>query len=194
MKKIIAAVLVVFMLGSLCACGSGADSSKDQARKAEKREELMSFNIELNGKALTMPFDYSALTELGYTLQDDKELEPNTYSTDAYVKNDNGESLNVQFFNSSKETKKYSECQICQMEVTLHKTLEVTLGGGIKFDKHLTAKKLIKTFGEPEYDFDEDIYRCLSYESDGYKQVRFMLYKKGNMKNYNTLIISNIGK
>ncbi len=192
MKKIIATLLAVALLISLCSCGSNADSSKDEAQKKINREELMSFNIELNGTPLTLPFEYSELTKLGYSVQDDEELEPNTYSIGSYVKNDNGESLNVQFFNPSKETKKYSECQICQFEVTLNKSLEVKLAKGINFDKKLDAKKVIKTFGEPDNDFDEEDFRTLSYENSSFEQVKFMFYKKSSMKEYNTLTVKHI--
>ena len=192
MKKFITTLLAVTLLVSLCACGSNSDSSKDEAQKKSNRDELMSFNIEINGTALTLPFEYSQFTELGYSLIDDEELAPNTYSIGSYVKNDNGESLNVQFWNNSKDTKKYSECQICQIETTLNKSLTVTLAGDIKFDEKLTPKKVIKTYGEPDYDFDEEDFQTLSYEDGSFKQVKFMFYKKGSMKEYNTLTINHI--
>ena len=212
MRKILIAVLTVLLVISLCACSlnkktedtdkssvvnsdvSGVEQTQSQETSKEnnKRDELMTFQVEINGKSLTVPFEYSELTSLGYSLEEDDDLKANTYTIGTYVKNADGESLHLQFWNPSTETKKYSQCQISEIEITLDKKLDVTLPGGIKFDENLTPEQVLELYGEADMDLDEDDYRSLSYEDGGYKQVKFMFYKEDKMKGYNELTINHI--
>lgn len=208
MKKLLITLLTLLCTVSFCSCSAGGnstvsgngDSAKNSAnddsqasdQESSKRAELMKYQVEINGKSLMLPFEYSELTALGYSLKDDDNLKANTYTIGTYVTNANDESLQVQFWNPSKETKKYSECQVSQIEVTLNKNLDVTLPGGLKFDENLTADQVIEMYGEADWDFDKDDYRSLDYEDGGFKSVKFMFYKEDNMKGYTSLTINHI--
>lgn len=214
MKKIIALILAAAFALSLCSCSlvkapaepgsSDADSSSFDSSESEvssqsevsqensKREELMKFQFEINGKAITVPCLYSDLTALGYSVEEDEDLEPNTYTIGTYVKNADGESLHVQFWNPSTETKKYSECQIAQIEISLDKKLDVSLPGGLKFDENLTGEQILEAYGEPDYENDSDDTWSIHYEDKAYASVKFMLYKEDKMKGYSSLTINHI--
>lgn len=208
MKSIIITLLAAAMIISLFACGSGekaadannnpdvsssADSSQEiEEAKVGLRDELMTYRFEINGTALTIPFDYSEITALGYELTEDDELAPNTYTIGTYVKNADGDSLHVQFWNGSTEPKQYSECQICQVEIKLDEHLDVKLPGDLKFDENLTPEQVIAAYGEADFDLDQESYRSLTYDDGGFKQVDFMFYKEDNMKGYSTLTINHI--
>lgn len=212
MKKMIVSVLAAAMALSLCACGSGekpsdaasdssvstqennADAVQDSQAEQEnnQRDALMTYQVEINGTSITIPCEYEKLTALGYTLPEDEELNANTYTIGTYVKNAEGDSMHVQFWNGSTETKKYSECEVCQIEIKLSEKLDVTLPGGIKFDESLTPEQVIEAYGEADFDLDQDDYRALDYEDGGFKKIDFMFYKEDNMKGYTTLTINHI--
>ncbi len=213
MKKFIVTIFALIMTLLFCACASNGKSensvsnsnvlssedktsSLTQETKSEQsnsgRDLLMTYQVEINGNSLTLPFEYSQLKDLGYTLPEDEDLKPNTYTIGSYVKNADGDSLHVQFWNGSNESKKYSECQVCQIEITLKQNFDVELPGGIKFDKNLTPEQVIEVYGEADYDNDQADYRALTYEDGGFEQVKFMFYKEDNMKDSTVLTINHI--
>lgn len=174
-----------------------SEAESETESKTEEQDAdspIFSYQIEINGKSLTVPFAYSELAELGYTLDPDKdeELNANTYTIGTYVHKTEDESLSVQFYNGSDEPKKLSECEICQIEVELDDGLDVTLPGGLKFDESLTPEMIIEAYGEPYFDNDTDDYHALDYSEGGFKDVQFMLYKEDNMKKYSNVKINRI--
>ena len=220
MKKLIITIIAAILAVSLCACGSAqktAESSSSDANSQSeqsnvssqseqtdassqtgesqgnsKRDELLSFQVEINGTKLTVPFDYSQIAALGYTVDKDENLKPNTYTIGTFVKNAEGDSLHVQFWNGSKETKKYSECQISQIEFRFDNKANVVLPGNVKFDEQVTPEMVIAAYGEADYDNNTDDYRSISYENGAYESVKFMLYKDDKLKHGSTLTINHI--
>lgn len=208
MKRILAIILLSLLLVSLAACsGNGGNVSNDAATNSKadgltqsaeteqtnsKRDALMSFQVEINGKSLTVPCAYSDLEALGYSLPEDDDLKPNTYTIGTYVKNADGDSLHVQFWNGSDNTKKYSECEVCEIEITLENNLDVKLPGGVVFDDKLTPEMIIEAYGEADYDHDTEDYHAVDYENGGFESVHFQLYKEENMKKYGTVTINHI--
>lgn len=208
MKRILAILLSSLLLVSLAACsGNGGNVSNDAATNSKadgltqsaeteqtnsKRDALMSFQVEINGKSLTVPCAYSDLEALGYSLPEDDDLKPNTHTIGTYVKNADGDSLHVQFWNGSDSTKKYSECEVCEIEITLENNLEVKLPGGVVFDDKLTPEMIIEAYGEADYDHDTEDYHAVDYENGGFESVHFQLYKEENMKKYGTVTINHI--
>lgn len=214
MKRILAIILSSVLLVSLAACsGNGGNASNDastsskadvpaqsaetgQSAEAEQtnsqRDALMTFQVEINGKSLTVPCAYSDLEALGYSLPEDDDLKPNTYTIGTYVKNADGDSLHVQFWNGSDSTKKYSECEVCEIEITLENNLDVKLPGGVVFDDKLTPEMIIEAYGEADYDNDTEDYHAVDYENGGFESVHFQLYKEENMKKYGTVTINHI--
>ena len=208
MKRILAIILSSLLLVSLAACsGNGGNVSNDAATNSKadgltqsaeteqtnsKRDALMSFQVEINGKSLTVPCAYSDLEALGYSLPEDDDLKPNTYTIGTYVKNADGDSLHVQFWNGSDNTKKYSECEVCEIEITLENNLDVKLPGGVVFDDKLTPEMIIEAYGEADYDHDTEDYHAVDYENGGFESVHFQLYKEENMKKYGTVTINHI--
>lgn len=208
MKRILAILLSSLLLVSLAACsGNGGNVSNDAATNSKadgltqsaeteqtnsKRDALMSFQVEINGKSLTVPCAYSDLEALGYSLPEDDDLKPNTHTIGTYVKNADGDSLHVQFWNGSDSTKKYSECEVCEIEITLENNLEVKLPGGVVFDDKLTPEMIIEAYGEADYDHDTEDYHAVDYDNGGFESVHFQLYKEENMKKYGTVTINHI--
>ena len=208
MKRILAIILLSLLLVSLAACsGNGGNVSNDAATNSKadgltqsaeteqtnsKRDALMSFQVEINGKSLTVPCAYSDLEALGYSLPEDDDLKPNTYTIGTYVKNADGDSLHVQFWNGSDSTKKYSECEVCEIEITLENNLDVKLPGGVVFDDKLTPEMIIEAYGEADYDHDTEDYHAVDYENGGFESVHFQLYKEENMRKYSTVTINHI--
>lgn len=208
MKRILAIILLSLLLVSLAACsGNGGNVSNDAATNSKadgltqsaeteqtnsKRDALMSFQVEINGKSLTVPCAYSDLEALGYSLPEDDDLKPNTYTIGTYVKNADGDSLHVQFWNGSDNTKKYSECEVCEIEITLENNLDVKLPGGVVFDDKLTPEMIIEAYGEADYDHDTEDYHAVDYENGGFESVHFQLYKEENMRKYSTVTINHI--
>lgn len=208
MKRILAILLSSLLLVSLAACsGNGGNVSNDAATNSKadgltqsaeteqtnsKRDALMSFQVEINGKSLTVPCAYSDLEALGYSLPEDDDLKPNTHTIGTYVKNADGDSLHVQFWNGSDNTKKYSECEVCEIEITLENNLDVKLPGGVVFDDKLTPEMIIEAYGEADYDHDTEDYHAVDYENGGFESVHFQLYKEENMKKYGTVTINHI--
>lgn len=208
MKRILAILLSSLLLVSLAACsGNGGNVSNDAATNSKadgltqsaeteqtnsKRDALMSFQVEINGKSLTVPCAYSDLEALGYSLPEDDDLKPNTYTIGTYVKNADGDSLHVQFWNGSDNTKKYSECEVCEIEIKLENNLDVKLPGGVVFDDKLTPEMIIEAYGEADYDHDTEDYHAVNYENGGFESVHFQLYKEENMKKYGAVTINHI--
>ncbi len=208
MKRILAILLSSLLLVSLAACsGNGGNVSNDAATNSKadgltqsaeteqtnsKRDALMSFQVEINGKSLTVPCAYSDLEALGYSLPEDDDSKPNTYTIGTYVKNADGDSLHVQFWNGSDSTKKYSECEVCEIEIKLENNLDVKLPGGVVFDDKLTPEMIIEAYGEADYDHDTEDYHAVNYENGGFESVHFQLYKEENMRKYGTVTINHI--
>lgn len=200
MKKIAALALVVAMSAiTMCACSNGtndgsqtseissvSDSSNSSqnsepenvssdSSSASHRDELLSFTFKMDGVEYTLPCDFSEFAKLGYSFDEDEELDGNTYTIGVSPKKD-GETLNVQMWNPTDSPKKYSECQVGSIGISIEDGHELILPGDLKFDETITVDVVKEMYGEPDDTIEGNGYIVLTYEKDSYQEVKFSIY------------------
>lgn len=221
MKKLFLATAAALLAAALCACSAQkpdlpetTDTEFYEATEAQTEtqvettteaatepvaltdEELapadiMSFEIEFNGKALTIPFDFSELTEFGYSIKEDDELKAQSYTIGVYPENADGESVSVQLWNPTDETKKYSECQVGQLTFRPCENYTLTLPGGLPFDGRATKEDIIAKYGEPKNTREGTGYTVLEY-GIAFSGAEFMIYDDPTMKQNDSVKLQNL--
>lgn len=154
--------------------------------------DLLSFEIEINGKALTIPFDFAELEEFGYKVVEDDDLAAQSYTIGVYPENADGEYISVQLWNSTDDTKKYSECQVGQVTFRPYEKYTLTLPGGLPFDGRATIDDLKAKYGEPKNTREGTGYTVLEY-GVSFKHVEFMIYDDPAMKQNDSVTLQNMG-
>ncbi len=153
--------------------------------------DILTYTVEVNGKTLSIPFDYDELVELGFSLKEDDELKAQSYTIGVYPENADGKFINVQFLNSTDEPKKYSQCQIGMIEFRVEHGLNVVLPGGLPFDGRASADDIIKKYGEPKNTIEGKGYKILEY-GVGFSKVEFNIHDDANLKYTDTVKIQNL--
>lgn len=156
MKRIILVILTLLMVFSLVGCDKGS------------QDNWYSGKFTLENKQYTLPITYKQLNDAGWVMdEEDRELAPGEY-TDEYIElyNENfyDEESNlyitllVEFENSSKESKKLTECDIWWISFSTVEYLGVSKDKGYK----VTLPKNI-TFGATE----QEIVNAYGVVEDG---------------------------
>lgn len=171
---------------------SEAESEAESKAASKAQADILSFEIELDGTKYSIPCAYTDFAKTGYLLTEDDDLNANTYTIGGYLKKAESETISVQFWNPTSETKKYSESQIGQVDLDLDDGLDIVLPGGFKFDDSVTPEKVIEFYGEPDSRNDGDGYVSITYEEDIYSTVNFFIYTTDDMKKYSSIKIQNL--
>lgn len=98
--------------------------------------------VQVDGKVLTLPCDYSEIEALGYTMdlsvyesEEDYTLEPNYYAmTTVKTVNKDGDVLKLGFINNGDAAKKFNECQVYEIKAEWNLregAPDIVLPGGI---------------------------------------------------------------
>ena len=171
---------------------SGTDSSNisSDSNLTTGNADILSFSFKMDGVDYKIPCDFSEFAKLGYSFEEDSELDGNTYAIGASPEID-GKSLHAQMWNPTDSPKKYSECKVGSIEISLEDKHEVILPGGLKFDETVTAEVVKEKYGEPDSCNEGDGYITLTYEKDTYEDVEFFLYTKENLIHCNSVTFRN---
>ena len=152
----------------------------------------ISYDVEVNGKKLTVPFEYTQLQELGFTLKEDGELKAQSFSIGVYPENSDGKHINVNFLNDTDAAKPYSACKISMIEFNPDLGLNVVLPGGLPFDGRATADNIIAKYGEPNHVIDGKGYKIMTYGGDS-TNVEFTIHENPTIKHTDSVKFSNKG-
>lgn len=152
---------------------------------------VLTYEIAINGKPLTIPFDFSELKEFGYTIKKDDELKAQSYTIGVYPENANGKSILVQLWNPTDEAKKYSECKVGELVHSPYEDYSLTLPGGLPFDGRATIKDIKAKYGEPKHTREGTGYTVLEY-GVGFTHVEFLIHDDPAMKKNDKVTLQNI--
>lgn len=153
--------------------------------------DLLTYEIAINGKALTIPFDFSELKEFGYTIKEDDELEANSFTIGVYPENADGKSISVQLWNPTDVAKKYSECKVAELIYRPSEDYSLTLPGGLPFDGRATVEDIKAKYGEPKNIREGTGYTVLEY-GVSFTHVEFMIYDDPQMKKNDSVTLQNM--
>lgn len=153
--------------------------------------DVLTYEIAINGKPLTIPFDFSELNEFGYTIKEDDELKAQSYTIGVYPENADGKSISVQLWNPTDKAKKYSECKVGQLTYSPYEDYSLTLPGGLPFDGRATIKDIKAKYGEPKNTREGNGYTVLEY-GVSFTHVEFLIYDDPAMKKYDSVKLQNI--
>ena len=149
----------------------------------------------LEGKAYTMPFDYSQLEADGWTTDTDmsQELKGYTY-TFIYIKKDGkDEKLTIDIYNGTGNNKALKDCKVSTIDITEKQaeTYSFALGSGVKPGDDQTT--VAAAMGTPTNDEENDNYYSYSYgESRDTGKIHFVWWKdpKSQANGHNSIQIS----
>lgn len=174
---------------------SAVESSKPEVQTTVS-DDWRDFEFNLMGKNLKIPFDYSELEELGWSI----DLEELGYE-DGYILNsgestacvvevyndDYDASFSVAFGNTGSKACDITECQIISIDIECDfakKDLpELVIAKGITWGSSI--EDVETAFGEPEdepYYADELGYYSYNYDDDYYNTLNLIVYEDGGVK------------
>ncbi len=152
----------------------------------------ISFDAEVNGNKLSVPFAYSELEKLGFSLKEDGELQAQSFSIGVYPENADRKHINVNFLNDTDAAKPYSACKISMVEFKPELGLNVVLPGGLPFDGRATAENIIAKYGEPKNVIEGKGFKIMTYGGDT-NNVEFTIHDDPAIKHTDSVKITNRG-
>lgn len=150
----------------------------------------ISYDVEINGTKLSVPFAYAELEKLGFSLKEDDELQAQSFTIGVYPENADGKHINVNFLNDTDAAKPYSACKISMVEFNPELGLNVVLPGGLPFDGRATAEDIIAKYGEPQNVIDGKGYKMMTYGGDT-NNVTFTIHEDPVIKHTDSVKITN---
>lgn len=187
MKKIMC-LLCTTMFVTCLGCGSetAATTTKKEAtvkttstaaaKDSKISDDLYSFEATINGKQYKIPEDFADFQKNGWKLDDsdNQKIEPDKYTLGSTLKNGSS-TLNVQFYNISKDTVTADKCKVSGILIE-----SSDIDNGLKFQlpkgitNSSTKDDVIKAYGKPsseeaadcEYKINENRYVKFSFSDD----------------------------
>lgn len=148
-------------------------------------DDIFDFQISIDGTVYQFPMWYSDFEALGWEYDGDptQMLASNQYSV-AEVWKKGDYQIYAEFANMSMNMVPYSECMVAG--ITLDDFFmqgcdwEILLPGGIEYWKS-DRDDIIEAYGEPDDEYDGELYWKLTYEVDFYREVNLYVYKDSNV-------------
>lgn len=156
------------------------DKEKEQpAKKSDTKaaaglgENWNSYTVQINGKVLSLPFDYSEVEGLGFSL--DESITPKDFivnpgeSKYTSLVTSNHEYLTVELFNDSEEACEITKCKIGSIGTDIYSnegSVEVVFPGGIKAGD--SKEKVLEVYGEPTDKYEDGNFHMYTwYDKNG---------------------------
>lgn len=158
------------------------DKEKEQEQSAKKSDTKAaaglgdnwdSYTVQINGKVLSLPFDYSELEGLGFVLDEsitpkDFIVNPGESKYTSLVTSDQ-EYLTVELFNDSGEACEVTRCKVGSIGTDAYSdggSVDVVFPGGIKAGD--SKEKVLEVYGEPTDQYeDENFHMYTWYDKNG---------------------------
>lgn len=125
------------------------EETKGKSELVEISDNLMDFQVEIDGEVYTLPFPYEELRSKGWESNGEGKVLQPEYITPRQISN-GLKTMNVTFLNTSKEDKDYLLCDIAGIEINSvqAKHTTVKLAKGIEIGS--TKDDVISAYGEPQ--------------------------------------------
>lgn len=165
MKNSKYAIILLFIL-SLFLCGytTRGPSMVVQEVMEDYDTGYNSFNtIKLEGKYLTLPCNFKLIEDLGFELKEDEKnmvIPAKSFYTMVYAYNSKGDTLTLDFVNSTNVEKKLYECDIYEI------TMDVNNDNTTSIDIEINGAKLLSSLSDVQFQLGVP-----KYVSDKYNNV-----------------------
>lgn len=200
MKRLIAiSAVLALIISSLCACSCGGSTDTSGMINIDATEDdtaspddILSWQININGVDFKVPFNSSEIGKLGYEYKTEGSVEAKKYSIGVYPQDKDGNNLSSQLWNPTDSPQPYANCLIGEIKIGLgDEKLKAILPGGFKFDDSVTADSIKKQYGKPDSEVKGKNYVMLKYSKSAFRYVEFFLYTDKKMRKYSSVAIEN---
>ncbi|MDR2197329.1 MAG: hypothetical protein LBO07_05125 [Coriobacteriales bacterium] len=165
---------------------SKAETPAPPSSSGELSDDLYSYALQLDGVVYTLPTPYAEFKANGWLLEDDilsQTLEPSQYSLGIIAKN-GGHLVMLSFVNNSTDVVRLEDADVGRVsldELNAEAGTELLLPGGITFGA--SHEDIIAAYGEPSDVQEGSLIRSLTYSTDGYSEVVFLIQVETNLVN-----------
>jgi len=179
--------LLALLLAFTCVISLGGCATTDKSTSGSEKlsDDLLSFQVSIDGTVHQFPMPASDFKALGWTYEDDESqtLSPNQTTTlGSWEKDDI--SLSVKMANPTSDTVTTDECIItgisldsydfeeCNWDIILPKNIQLNVS---------SKEDIIAAYGNPTRESDLSGYYFLTYESDFLHKVVLLVNKETNI-------------
>lgn len=197
LRKVVTALLV---LGMLTGCGSGTDKDKkepvnqteqetDKGKQEETKEKkdpvklsdnLMDFQVEIDGEVFTLPFSYEELQSKGWKPATQPSKIKSGIDQNVYLKdvNNRHRSMTAILLNTENEEMDFDLCKVAGFDISDMETeyVDFKLAKGISNGS--TKDDVITAYGEPQSENEGSV--TYQQGDDGKKYVQ-LIFDENNL-------------